>query len=129
MADSIKSVMLHSSKFLIGSFEIEEKHCLNCLLYLSLVEFSILSIAIFFVIGFTTMLAQPVTMVWAQKTLPEYKSIVAGFINGFCWGIVALCMSILGAVAQKFGIMNVLVLLSVIPAISSYYVRFLKEKT
>ena len=89
---------------------------------------SVLSIAIFFVIGFTTMLAQPVTMVWAQKTLPEYKSIVAGFINGFCWGIVALCMSILGAVAQKFGIMNVLVLLSVIPAISSYYVRFLKEK-
>ena len=88
----------------------------------------VLSLVIFFVIGFTTMLAQPVTMVWAQRTLPEYKSIVAGFINGFCWGIVALCMSILGAVAQKFGIMNVLVLLSIVPAISSYYVRFLKEK-
>ena len=68
-------------------------------------------------------------MVWAQRTLPEYKSIVAGFINGFCWGIVALCMSILGAVAQNFGIMNVLVGLSVIPAISSYFVRFLQEKT
>ena len=54
---------------------------------------------------------------------------LAGFINGFCWGIVALCMSILGAVAQKFGIMNVLVLLSIVPAVSSYYVRFLKEKS
>ena len=87
-----------------------------------------LSLFVFFIIGFTTMLAQPVTMVWAQKTLPEYKSIVAGFINGFCWGIVALCMSILGAVAQKFGIMNVLVALSVIPACSSYFVKYLKEK-
>ena len=86
------------------------------------------SLVVFFIIGFTTMLAQPVTMVWAQKTLPEYKSIVAGFINGFCWGIVALCMSILGAVAQKFGIMNVLVTLSVIPACSSYFVKYLKEK-
>ena len=74
------------------------------------------------------MLAQPVTMVWAQKTLPEYKSIVAGFINGFCWGIVALCMSILGAVAQRYGIMNVLVALSVIPACSSYFIKYLKEK-
>ena len=89
----------------------------------------VLSLVIFFAIGFTTMLAQPVTMVWAQRTLPEYKSIVAGFINGFCWGIVALCMSILGAVAQKFGIINVLVLLSIVPAVSSYYVRFLKEKS
>ncbi len=87
----------------------------------------ILSIVIFFIIGFTTMLAQPVTMVWAQRTLPEYKSIVAGFINGFCWGIVALCMSVLGAVAQKFGIMNVLVVLSCVPAIASYFVKYLHE--
>ena len=87
----------------------------------------ILSMLIFATIGFTTMLAQPVIMVRAQKTLPEYKSIVAGFINGFCWGVVALCMSILGAVAQKFGIIIVLVTLSTLPVISSYYVKNLKE--
>ena len=86
-----------------------------------------LSIFIFFVMGFTTMLAQPVTMVWAQKTLPEYKSIVAGFINGFCWGIVALCVSVLGTFAEKFGIINVLVVISVIPALASYFVKYLKE--
>lgn len=84
------------------------------------------SILVFFFIGFTTMLAQPVTMVWAQKILPKYKSIAAGFINGFCWGIVALCMSILGAVAQEFGIMNVLVVLSIIPLVASSLVKFLK---
>lgn len=87
----------------------------------------VLSILVFFIIGFTTMLAQPVTMVWAQRTLPKYKSIVAGFINGFCVGTVALCMSVLGAVAQKFGIMNVLIILSTVPAMTSYFVKFLKE--
>ncbi len=87
----------------------------------------IFSLILFGLIGFTTMLAQPVTLVWAQRTLPQYKSIVAGFINGFCWGTIALCMSVLGAVAQKFGIMNVLIVLTLFPVISSYFVKNLKE--
>lgn len=85
------------------------------------------SLILFAFIGFTTMLAQPVTLVLAQKTLPQYKSIVAGFVNGFCWGTIALCMSVLGAVAQKFGIMNVLIVLTIFPVISSYFVKKLKE--
>ena len=88
----------------------------------------ILSLVIFSFIGFVTMLAQPIIMVWAQRTLPQYKSIIAGFINGFCWGIVALFISVLGSFAQKYGIINVLVLISFIPAISSYFVKFLNEK-
>ena len=86
-----------------------------------------LSMIIFGIMGFTTMLAQPVVMVWAQRTMPEYRSVVAGFINGFCWGLVAICMSFLGAVAQKFGIMTVLTAISILPAIASYYVKYLKE--
>ena len=86
-----------------------------------------ISMIIFSVIGFTTMLAQPVILVIAQKSLPEYKSITAGFINGFCWGTIALCMSFMGAVAQHFGIMNVLLGLAVIPAVFSYCVKYLKE--
>ncbi len=89
----------------------------------------IISLLTFTLMGFTTMLAQPIVMVWAQKTLPEYKSIVAGFINGFCWGIVALCVSVLGTIAQKFGILNVLLVISFIPAISSYFVKYLKESS
>ena len=85
------------------------------------------ALGVFFIMGFTTMLAQPVTMVWAQKILPEYKSIVAGFINGFCVGVIALCMSVLGSIAQYFGIMKVLIVLSFLPAISSYFVRYLDE--
>lgn len=86
-----------------------------------------LSLVIFAIIGFTTMLAQPVTLVWAQRTLPQYKSITAGLINGFCWGTVALCLSFLGIIAEKYGIMNILVILTILPIISSYFVKYLKE--
>ena len=88
----------------------------------------VVSMVIFSIIGFATMLAQPVILVWAQKVLPEYKSITAGFINGFCWGLTALMLSGMGAVAQKFGIVQVLLVLTFIPVISSYFVKFLKPQ-
>ena len=88
----------------------------------------ILSMLIFGITGFTTMLAQPVVIVCAQRVLPQYKSITAGFINGFCWGVVALCMSFLGAIAQMFGIMTVLVIVSIVPAMSSYFIKYLKDE-
>ncbi|MBE7711981.1 MAG: MFS transporter [Cyanobacteria bacterium SIG31] len=85
------------------------------------------SMCIFALVGFTTMLAQPVTLVWAQKIMPEYKSIVSGFVNGFCWGTVALILTGLGAIAEQFGIINVLVVLSLIPMFTAFSVKFLKE--
>ena len=87
----------------------------------------IISLLIFFLMGFVTMLAVPVTMHMAQSVLPEYKSIIGGFINGFSWGIVALIMSLNGLVAQNFGITKVLLFVSIIPAIFSLiFVRYLK---
>lgn len=85
------------------------------------------SLILFALIGFITMLAQPVTLVLAQKTLPKYKSIVAGLINGFCWGTVALCLSFLGVLAQKYGIMDVLVILTFLPISASWIVLKLRE--
>lgn len=91
---------------------------------------TIISLIVFFIMGFLTMLAVPVTMNMAQNILPEYKSIIGGFINGFSWGIVALIMSMNGYFAQTFGITKVLVIISFIPAIFSLvFVRYLfKEK-
>lgn len=87
----------------------------------------IISMIIFFVMGFITMLAVPVTMDMAQSIIPKYKSIIGGFINGFSWGIVALIMSMNGLVAQNFGITKVLLAVSVIPAVFSvFFVRYLK---
>ena len=87
----------------------------------------IISLTTFSIIGFITMLAQPVTLVLAQKTLPEYKSVVAGLVNGFCWGTIAFFMSFLGFFAEKFGIINVLILLTLFPILSSHYINKLKE--
>lgn len=86
-------------------------------------KFPILSLVVFVFMGFITMLATPVTMLMAQKVLPEYKSIIAGFINGFSWGVVAIIMSALGFVAEKFGIINVLVVVAFIPAICSVLIK------
>lgn len=87
----------------------------------------IISVAIFILMGFVTMMAVPVTMVIAQRLLPEYKSIVSGFINGFSWGIVAIFLTIVGFSAQAFGIAKVLLIVSFFPAIFSYLVKFLPE--
>lgn len=85
----------------------------------------VLAFAVYFVMGFVTMLAVPVTMNMAQSIIPEYKSIIGGFINGFSWGIVALIMSLNGFAAQNFGITKVLLVVSVIPAVFSVFVKYL----
>lgn len=86
-------------------------------------DFPIISNVIFVIIGFITMLAQPVTMVMAQNVLPQYKSIIGGFINGFSWGVVAIFMSAIGFVAQAKGIIPVLLVVSCIPVIGSSVIK------
>lgn len=88
----------------------------------------ILSVLIFIMMGFTTMLAQPVMLVMSQRLLPNYKSIVAGFINGFAWGIAAVLLTVVGFSAQEFGIAKVLLIVSFIPVLFSYLIRFLPDK-
>ncbi len=85
----------------------------------------VFAFGVYFLMGFTTMLAVPVTMNMAQNIIPEYKSIIGGFINGFSWGIVALIMSLTGFAAQTFGIPKVLLVVSVIPALFSVFVKYL----
>ena len=88
----------------------------------------VLSLIIFVIMGFVSMMATPVTITLAQNTIPEYKSIIAGFINGFSWGVVAIVMSILGFAAEKLGITNVLIFVSIIPAICSVLVKELFDE-
>ena len=91
-------------------------------LYLSK-SYPITSLLIFVIIGFIIMLATPVTMLMAQNVLPEYKSIISGFINGFSWGVIAIIMSLLGFVAEKLGIINVLSVVAIIPALCAFMTR------
>jgi len=78
------------------------------------------ALIIFILTGLIQWMAVPITMVMAQGVLPKYKSIIGGFINGFSWGIVAIAMTGIGFVAQTNGIMPVLLVVSLIPAILSY---------
>ncbi len=82
-----------------------------------------IAISIFILMGFITMLAMPVNMVLAQKMLPNHKSIVSGFINGFSWGIAAVFMTLIGFLAQKFGIINILMFVAIIPAVFSVLIK------
>ncbi|MGN0006441.1 MAG: MFS transporter [Candidatus Gastranaerophilaceae bacterium] len=93
--------------------------------------YPLISFLIFALMGFFTMFAMPITMSMAQKVLPEYKSIIGGFINGFSWGVVAIAMTIIGYAAQATSIINSLVVISFIPAICSFIVKelFKDDKT
>ncbi len=83
----------------------------------------VVSFIIFAIMGFVTMFATPITMSMAQKVLPQYKSIIGGFINGFSWGIVAMAMSAIGFIAEAISIVPVLVFISAIPASCSFLVK------
>ena len=74
----------------------------------------------FILMGLIQWMAVPVTMVMSQSVLPEYKSIIGGFINGFSWGVVAIAMTVIGFIAQAKGIIPVLLVVSAIPAVLSY---------
>lgn len=87
-----------------------------------------LSFAVYAIMGFVTMFATPITMSMAQEVLPQYKSIIGGFINGFSWGIVAIAMSIIGCIAQAISIEPVLTMLCAIPAVCSVFVKYLFKK-
>lgn len=88
----------------------------------------VISFIIYALMGFVTMFATPITMSMAQKVLPQYKSIIGGFINGFSWGVVAIAMSAIGFIAQATSIVPVLVVLSFIPAVCSVMVKYINIK-
>ena len=88
----------------------------------------IISFTMYALMGFITMFAGPITMSMAQQVLPQYKSIIGGFINGFSWGVVAIAMSVIGFIAQATSIVPVLVIISIIPAACSVLVKHLFTK-
>ncbi len=101
---------------------------LMILFALTYIPFPLISAIIFVIIGFVTMLAQPILMVMAQSVLPQYKSIIGGFINGFAWGVVAVFMSGIGFVAQAKGIIPVLIAVSIVPVLFSGLIKQLFNK-
>ena len=98
-------------------------------IFVSLLKLSpILSFILFILTGFVTMLSVSINMVMAQRTMPQYKSMISGFIGGFSWGVVGVFLPLIGFVAQNIGIIKVLVIISFIPFVLSYFVKYLPDK-
>ena len=101
---------------------------LTILFALTYKTFPIISLIIFVIIGFFAMLSVPINMVLAHQIMPQYKSLISGFIGGFSWGVVGLSMSLSGLFAEMFGIVNVLLVVSFLPTIFSCLVKKLPER-
>lgn len=87
----------------------------------------ILGLLSFFLIGFASFLATPVNMSLAQKLMPELKSMISGFIGGFSWGVIGILLPIVSLMAEKIGFMNVLLLMTLLPTLFSYYIKYLPD--
>jgi predicted MFS family arabinose efflux permease len=90
--------------------------------------FPIISMLSFIGIGFFAVLSVPINMVLAHQVMPQYKSLISGFIGGFSWGIVGLSMSLCGLLAENFGIVNVLIVIAILPAFASYLVKYIPTR-
>ena len=97
---------------------------LTILFALTYKTFPIISFASFILVGFFAMLSVPINMVLAHQIMPQYKSLISGFIGGFSWGVVGLTMSLSGLLAENFGIINVLIAVSILPALCSVFVKY-----
>lgn len=89
---------------------------------------TVISFIVFILIGFIAMLSVSINMVMAQKVMPQYKSMISGFIGGFSWGVIGVLFPVIGFSAERIGIPVTLLIISFIPFVLSYFVRFLPEK-
>ena len=110
--------------------------------YLSLIPVTILGIFFYFtggkgiyglisfiLIGYVSFLAVPVNMSLAQKLMPEFKSMISGFIGGFSWGVIGLILPFISHLSQSIGIMKILLIVTFIPLVFSFFIKYLPERS
>ncbi len=85
------------------------------------------SFVIFVLVGIVSMLSTSVNMTLAQNTAREHKSMISGYIGGFSWGTIGVLFTPISFAAQHIGIMNMLLIISAIPFICSFLVKYLPE--
>ncbi len=56
----------------------------------------IIGLISFILIGYVSFLAVPVNMALAQRLMPEFKSMISGFIGGFSWGVIGIILPFSG---------------------------------
>ena len=90
---------------------------------------NVIGLTAFILIGYVSFLAVPVNMSLAQRLMPEFKSMIAGFIGGFSWGVIGLILPLISVIAENCGIMKILLIISFIPVLFSYFIKYIPERT
>ena len=90
---------------------------------------NIIGLMAFILIGYVSFLAVPVNMSLAQRLMPEFKSMIAGFIGGFSRGVIGLILPLISVIAENCGIMKILLIISFIPVLFSYFIKYIPERT
>ena len=85
----------------------------------------VLSFILFVVSGFILTFSTSVNIVIAQKAVPENMGTISGIIGGFCWGIAGIALTPIGFLSSKFGLINVLSILTFIPLFGTIAVYFM----
>ena len=134
--------MLFGGLGIVASPIIEKKFGAKRVFYLSMIvvfplalifyflqgKCQILSMLAYLLIGFISFLSVPLNMVMAQRTMPQYKSMISGFIGGFSWGVIGLLLPAVTWLAQTYGILEILLAISAVPMLFAYLVKYLPEE-
>ncbi len=87
----------------------------------------IIGLLSFILIAYFSLLASPVNMALAQKLMPEFKSMISGFIGGFSWGVIGILLPLISLLAEKFGFMNILLIMTFVPFAFSYFIKYIPK--
>ena len=92
------------------------------ILFLNLLDYSrIFAVILFILMGFFVFLSVSVTVVLAQRFMPEHKGVVSGVTQGFSWGIAAILIAPLGILAQNVSIESALYLTAFISFVTGLF--------
>ncbi len=81
----------------------------------------ILGLLIFIFMGFFIFLSVSITVVLAQKNMPEHRAVVSGVTQGFSWGLAALMLVPFGYIAQAVNVELVLIMSCTIAFITGLF--------
>lgn len=80
-----------------------------------------LAVIIFILTGFFVFLSVSVTLVLAQKFMPQHKGTISGVVGGFSWGLAALTLAPLGFIAQIAGVPVILILVTIVAFLTGVF--------
>ena len=81
----------------------------------------ILGLMVFIFMGFFIFLSVSITVVLAQKNMPEHRAVVSGVTQGFSWGLAALMLVPFGYIAQATSVESVLIISCIIAFITGLF--------